>query len=135
MALKNTHKYDDIIDLPHHVSGMHPRMSLRNRAAQFAPFAALTGYGESIQEAARLTERRIELGEAELAELNGRLVELQKRLPTEATVTWFVPDARKEGGRYVSQTVAVRQLIPSEGQMVLADDRRIDLDCVLDVEL
>lgn len=135
MTGEDSRRYDDIIDLPHHVSRTHPRMSLRNRAAQFAPFAALTGYGESIQEAARLTERRIELSEAELADLNGRLVELQKRLPAEATVTWFVPDARKEGGRYVSETVAVRQVIPSEGQMVLADDRRIDLDCVLDVEL
>ena len=127
-------RYEDIIDLPHHVSAVHPRMSMRNRAGQFAPFAALTGYGESIAEAGRLTERRVELTEAEKAELNDRLSALLARLPARVTLTHFVPDARKAGGRYVTEDVVVRQILPTEGQLALADDRRVDLDCVLDVE-
>ena len=126
--------YSDIIDLPHHVSQVHPRMSLLNRAAQFAPFAALTGYGAAIDEAARLTQRRIELSEGEKEALNGKLAALAQHLPAEATVTYFVPDPRKEGGRYVAETFVVRQIIPSEGAMHLAGGRTIDLDCVLDVE-
>ena len=73
--------YSDIIDLPHHQSRTHPHMSLLNRAAQFAPFAALTGYGEAIDEAARLTDRRVELSEAEQLELNEKLKRLGARLP------------------------------------------------------
>lgn len=125
--------YSDIIDLPHHVSSTRPHMSRLNRAAQFAPFAALTGYGEAIEEAARLTDRRIELGEEEQDELNRKLARLARRLPTEAELTWFVPDAKKDGGRYVTQCVAVRQILPETAQLVLADGRRIDLDCVIDV--
>jgi len=126
--------YSDIIDLPHPTSRTHPRMSRLNRAAQFAPFAALTGYGESIVEAARLTQRRIELSEAEKAELNGKLSLLMAKLPAEAAITHFIPDERKDGGRYETETAVVRQIIPSEGRLVLAGGRTIDLDCVLDVE-
>lgn len=129
-----SHEYDDIIDLPRHVSKAHPPMSLLNRAAQFAPFAALTGYGDAIDEAARLTERRIELSEGEQEALNRKMAALTERLPCAASVTWFACDPLKEGGRYLTETLSVRQILPSEGVMVLADGRSIDLDCVLDVE-
>ena len=126
--------YSDIIDLPHPTSPKHPRMSMLNRAAQFAPFAALTGFGQAIDETARLTDRRIELGEAELAELNEKLSRLMQRLPAEAEITYFVPDARKSGGRYVTERLPVRQIRPAEGVLALAGGRTIDLDCVIDVE-
>lgn len=126
--------YSDIIDLPHPTSRAHPRMSLLNRAAQFAPFAALTGYGEAIDETARLTQQRIELGEEELAELNGKLAALKERLPCEAGITYFVPDRYKAGGRYVTERVVVRQIRPEIGALALAGGRLIDLDCVIDVE-
>ena len=127
-------RYDDIIDLPHHVSQTHPRMSMLNRAAQFAPFAALTGYGAAIDEAARLTQRRIELSEGEQEALNEKLSALAKRLPAEARITRFVADPRKEGGRYLEENVTVRRILPGEGSMILTDGRAIDLDCVIDVE-
>ena len=130
----DSRRYDDIIDLPHHVSQTHPRMSMLNRAAQFAPFAALTGYGAAIDEAARLTQRRVELSEAEQEALNEKLSALAKRLPAEARVMWFVPDPRKAGGRYVEETVTVRRILADEGRMILTDGKAIALDCVIDVE-
>ena len=98
--------YDDIIRLPHHVSQNHPQMSLRDRAAQFAPFAALTGYEAAVGETARLTAERRELDAQEAEELNRRLAALIARLPErpEVTVEYFVPDDRKAGGAYVSVT-------------------------------
>ncbi len=89
--------YSDIIDLPHPTSKKHPRMSMLNRAAQFAPFAALTGFGQAIDETARLTDRRIELGEAELAELNDKLSRLMERLPAEAEAG--KPAKQEKGGK------------------------------------
>ena len=132
--MRDDNPYADIIDLPRPVSRTHPRMPLLNRAAQFAPFAALTGYGDVIEETARLTDRRIELSESEQAELNDRLSALARRLPAEATLTWFVPDGRKDGGRYESQTLTVRRVLPGEGRLVLADGGSIGFDCLLDVE-
>ena len=126
--------YSDIIDLPHHVSSKHPHMSMMNRAGQFAPFAALTGFGAQITEAARLTERHIELSESELAALNEKLARLTERLPAECEITHFLPDAKKDGGRYVSERVKVRQILPDRCQIVLDDGQRIDLDNGLDVE-
>ena len=126
--------YSDMIDRPHPTSRRHPRMSMPNRAAQFAPFAALTGFGQAIDETARLTQPRVELGEAELSELNEKLARLAKRLPAEAEITYFVPDARKSGGRYVTERVTVRQVRAAEGVLALAGGRTIDLDFVIDIE-
>ena len=87
-------KYDNIINLPHHISSKHPRLSMEQRAAQFAPFAALTGYGDSIKETARLTDTRIELNEEEKEMLNIKLQELKSKISTmpQVTITYFVPD-------------------------------------------
>ncbi len=95
------HPYDDIINLPHHVSERHPQMSMYNRAAQFAPFAALTGHDSAITEAARLTEAEEELSESDAEVLNRKLAYLQSldEKPT-ISVTYFVPDDKKEGGSY-----------------------------------
>ena len=130
-----TRRYDDIIDLPHPTSRVHPRMPMLNRAAQFAPFAALTGYGETIREAARLTDRRVELTEAEKAVINEGLTRLLPKLPAGARITWFVPDALKDGGRYVTEDVTVRRILPAEGRLLFEDGRSVDLDCVLEIEI
>jgi hypothetical protein len=89
--------YDDMLHLPHHVSQRHPQMSLHDRAAQFSPFAALTGYDAAVKETARLTAQRVELDEGEKEALDQRLTLVQERLPepTEVTITYFVPDKRK----------------------------------------
>ena len=128
-----TTPYDDIIHLPHHVSRNHPQMPLRDRAAQFAPFAALTGYEAAVGETARLTAERRELDPQEAAELNRRLAALIARLPErpEVTIEYFVPDDRKAGGAYVSVTGRVRHISVSEKVLVMEDGTEIPLDDIV----
>lgn len=107
-----THEYDGIRSLPHHVSDKHPQMTLQNRAAQFAPFAALSGYGAAIAETGRLTDRKVELDESEQAVLNEKLVSLharEKSLPA-VRITYFLPDKKKYGGAYPDVTGNVRRV-------------------------
>ena len=122
--------YDDIIRLPHHVSQNHPQMPLRDRAAQFAPFAALTGYEAAVGETARLTSERRELDPQEAEELNRRLTDLAARLPDhpEVTVEYFVPDDRKAGGAYVTVTGVVRNIFVPEKTLVMEDETVIPLE-------
>lgn len=99
-------RYDDIINLPRHVSTTHPHMSVYDRAAQFAPFAALTGYDAAIDETARLTDRQYDLDNDELAELELKLNQLQYMIQDKPkiAVTYFEADDRKSGGRYITVT-------------------------------
>ena len=124
--------YDDIIRLPHHVSRNHPQMPHRDRAAQFAPFAALTGYEASVGETARLSVERRELDAQEAEELNRRLVALTARLPDrpEVTIEYFVPDDRKAGGAYVTVTDRVRHISVPEKTLVMEDGTVISLEDV-----
>lgn len=123
-------KYDAIIDHPHHVSKVHPQISMINRAAQFSPFAALAGYDAAIEETARLTDRRIELTEAEAAEIGKKLAGLKRG--DEVELTWFVPDKKKAGGRYVTERVTVKQLVPTQGKVALADGRSIEMSAIIE---
>ena len=129
-------KYDDIINLPHPTSQKRPRMSVQDRAAQFSPFAALTGYDAAIRETARLTEERIELNEYEQAVLDQRITLLQEHLKDlpEVTITYFQPDERKEGGKYRSLTGAVKKIDSYERQLVLADKSNIPIESILNLE-
>ena len=113
-------KYDDIINLPHHRSKTHPHMALIDRAAQFAPFAALTGYGDAIDETARLTDGRPELSEQQLAELNERLLQIMAQPNTAVRITYFVPDEKKSGGRY-EQTEGVIKKIDEIAKVIVTD--------------
>lgn len=124
--------YDDIIHLPHHVSQNHPQMPLRERAAQFAPFAALTGYEAAVGETARQTTERRELDAQEAAELNRRLASLIARLPErpEVTIEYFVPDDRKAGGAYVTVTGRVRNISVAERLLVMEDGTEIPMEDV-----
>lgn len=117
------HRYDDIIRLPHHVSAVHPQMDRAARAAQFSPFAALSGYEDAIEETGRLTERRIELSEDEKALLDEKLKQLQQRIAEHprARITYFVPDVQKEGGSWVSVTGVVKR-IDAVGHIILLQD-------------
>lgn len=112
MKYNDTHLYDDIINLPHHVSKSHAQMSVHDRAAQFAPFAALTGYGDAVGETARLTSEKVELDESRKTILDGKLQMLYKYIDEhpEITVTYFKPDKRKTGGKYVSVTGSVKKI-------------------------
>jgi len=127
--------YDDIIHLPHHVSRNHPQMPMLDRAAQFAPFAALTGYEAAVGETARMTAERRELSSQEAEELDRRLAALIVHLPDrpEVTVEYFVPDDRKAGGAYVSVTGRVRHVSVPEKTMVMEDGMVIPLDDVISI--
>ena len=123
-------KYDDILNLPHHVSASRPHMPAADRAAQFAPFAALTGYDAAVRETARQTDARLELDECEKEALNDKLRVLDEHLENapEVTVTYFRPDDRKAGGAYVTVSGAVRKIDGYGRVVILADGGRIPID-------
>lgn len=127
------HRYDDMLDMPHHVSTKHPRMSLRDRAAQFSPFAALTGYDAAIAETARLTDDRIELGDSDKAMLNQKIHLLMEHISERPTIgiTYFVPDTKKAGGRYETISCAVKKVDEYGQAIVLTDGRRILLQDII----
>ena len=128
--------YDNIINHPHHVSTRHLRMSMINRAAQFSPVAALTGYGEVIKETARLTDRKPELSESEKAELDYKLrmaCDYSGEKPA-LTITYFVPDQRKAGGSYHTISVQIKKIDDYQKQVILLDKTRINIDCILDID-
>lgn len=129
-------RYDDIIAMPHHVSSTHPPMSRTNRAAQFSPFAALTGYEAAISETARLTDARIELTEESRGELDRKqqcLMQAAGAHP-EVRVTYFVPDERKSGGSYQTVTGRFKRIDPVVRLLWMTDGRRISLDDILELE-
>ena len=128
--------YADIINLPHHVSKVHPQMSMRNRAAQFSPFAALTGYEDIVDEQARQTDSRRELDETEKAELNRRLGVIAAHLDEKPVVTieYFVRDARKAGGEYVFKSGAVARILPVQKTLVLTDGTGIRIEDIAAID-
>ena len=131
-----THRYDDIINLPHHVSQKHAPMARADRAAQFAPFAALTGYDAAIRENARLTQERIAPAEAELAALDRRFRLLQEHLEEqpEVRLTRFRPDERKSGGVYETVSGIVKQIDLIARRIRLLDGTDIPMDDVLTLD-
>lgn len=131
-----THQYDDILHRPHPTSAKHPRMPIRDRAAIFSPFAALTGHSAAIAETARLTEQKIELDEDRRTELDEkqRILEETIAQQPEVTVTWFQPDDRKDGGSYVTTTGNLKRTDGVERVMVMTDGTRIPLDDIIELE-
>lgn len=127
--------YDDIIDLPHHVSATRQRMSMLDRAAQFSPFAALTGYDAAIRETGRLTDERIELDVDGKAMLDGKIQLLAQRQAEQpvVTVTCFIPDERKRGGAYVDITASVRRIDRIGQTLVMEDGREIPFEHIYDI--
>jgi len=128
--------YDDIINLPHHVSSTRPQMSIANRAAQFSPFSALTGYEAAIKETARLTDEQIELDESSIAALDMKLRMLADMTADhpEVAVTCFQADEKKEGGAYVTIIGAVKKIDDNESVIVLMNDKKIATRDILDIE-
>ena len=128
--------YDDMIDLPHPTSKKHPRMSIRDRAAIFSPFAALSGHGAAIAETAMLTDPRMELDEDTKAELDRRQAMLLEHIEEqpEVTVTWFQPDERKEGGAYLTVTGRLKKIDEAERTLTLLDGMSILLEDVVGIE-
>ena len=129
--------YTDIIDHPHYQSKTRPHMTMLNRAAQFAPFAALSGYDESVRETERLTDRRIELDESEIAELNDKLQYLYmiKADHPQVTITYFVKDATKEGGSYETITGTVKNIDAVFCYVVMDDNTLVTIKDIYAIEL
>ena len=129
-------KYSKIIDLPHYVSPHRVPMSRHDRAAQFAPFAALSGYSEDIQEAERIADSELELSEDMLLTLNRKMDILLSHLEEkpEITVTYFLPDPKKEGGKYYKITSRVVDVFKSERTMVFENKNVLSLDSIYDME-
>lgn len=130
MADRKIEDYQDIINLPHHVSQKRPHMSMTDRAAQFSPFAALTGYDAAIKETARLTDHRMELNEEEQQKISERLTLLKSHLDESPVVeiTYFVPDERKSGGEYRTVTGVVKKLNEFHRTLVMTDGTRIPVE-------
>ena len=128
--------YEDIINLPHHVSTKRPQMSMLDRAAQFSPFAALTGYDAAIKETGRLTDEKIEMDEASLNMLNMKFQLLVEALGDEHEVsfTYFKPDETKAGGAYVTATGIVKKVDDYERLITMVDGAKIPMDDVLSID-
>lgn len=131
-----TETYDDIIHLPHHVSKRHSQMSLYNRAAQFAPFAALTGYEEAIIETARLTAPKVDMMEDNQQLLDRKLALLSYSLREQPTVsiTYFQPDKKKTGGQYLTVTGVIKSIRDSERVILMADGKSVSIDTIISID-
>jgi len=132
-----TKTYDDIIHLPHHVSATHPHMAAIDRAAQFSPFAALTGYDTAIKETARLTDKRVELDESMKDALSNNLQMIADRLKEhpEIAITYFQPDAKKNGGAYVTVINTVKKIDVYERIVVMTDGKVIPVDEIISIDI
>lgn len=133
---KETHKYDDIINLPHHVSAKHPQMELLDRAAQFSPFAALTGHEDSIRETARRTEEFLELEEDKKEQLDEKIHVLQENLwkKPEIIVTYFVPDEKKDGGAYVTYRGRIRKIDTYRHRLLFEDGTDVGMQYIFEID-
>ena len=129
-------EYEDIIGLPHHVSASHPQMSPEDRAAQFSPFAALTGYEDAIDESARLTEDYIELDENSRELLDEKIHELcgSAESRKEIAITYFRKDERKAGGTYVTITGRIKRIDGERHEIVLVDGTVLRTQDILSIE-
>lgn len=134
--MNNDHQYDDIIDLPHHVSKKHKQLEKDSYAAQFSPFAALTGYDGIVSEAARLTDERIELGETDLEILSMKLQIIAEHIKErpEITFTFFLKDEKKSGGSYLAKTGNVKQINDVERLLLFTDGSKLPIDDVVDMQ-
>ena len=136
MKQKPRNPYEDMLELPHPVSKTHPQMPRRDRAAQFAPFAALTGYEEAVREAARLTEEKMILDEDSKEQLDWKLRCLQEKVkekPT-ITVTYFLKDEKKKGGKYVTVTGVLKKIDSYTHQFVLESGEEIPVEDIVSLE-
>ena len=130
-------KYADIIDHPHHVSKTRPQMAISDRAAQFSPFAALTGYDAAIEETGRLTDSFIELDENRKSILNEKLQSIVKNIEElpKVTITYFKPDEKKEGGIYVDITGFVKKIDDYEHCVVMKDRTKIKIETIYNIQI
>ena len=128
--------YEDIINLPHHVSCKHPPSSIYDRAAQFASFAALRGHCDAIDETARITDHKIELDEYEIEIINQKLIEIEqcKDNQQQVKVTYYIPDEKKTGGAYITTSGLVKKIDNYKRCLIMEDGRNINIDDIIRIE-
>lgn len=128
--------YEDIVNLPPHISKKHPQPTMMDRAARFAPFAAITGYEEMVLEKARITEERIDLDEGTLSILNEKLNMIQEFIDEEpeVTITYFEPDKKKSGGAYIDITGTVKRIDEYECLVIMTDGKKIRIEDIYGLE-
>ena len=128
--------YDDIINLPHHVSKVHPKMSLYNRSAQFAPFAALTGYGDAITETSRLTDKKIIIDDGLRAVINNKLNIIKNNIKNNpyALVTYFIKDKYKDGGMYKTTNGNIRKIDEYDKKVIFTNNLKIKMDDIISIK-
>ena len=129
------HDYDDILSMKRPEPKYHPRMPLADRAAQFAPFAALTGYSEVIREVGRTTEEKRVLDEREKERINRKLITLQSRISLKPfiVVTYFAPDEKKDGGSYLTVNGNLNKIDTYENKLILTNGVKIDFDEIIEL--
>ena len=134
---KDDHKYDDIINLPHHQSTERAHMSLHDRAAQFAPFAALSGHEEAIEETARLTDEKVTLDESAIEKINEKLYEISQNLSEKwnVTITYFRPDAQKKGGAYLTDVGSIKKIDEIEKIVIMDSGMKIKMEQIVGIEV
>ena len=128
--------YDDIINMEHHVSTKHPQMSLQDRSAQFAPFAAWVGFDDMVEETARIVDKKIEVNEEQKEKLDLKLKEIKQKINLKpiVTITYFVPDKFKEGGKYVTVTEKIKKIDEYKKQIILENNIQILINEILEIE-
>lgn len=136
MEKEEEHKYDDIINLPHPVSKYRPQMPLSDRAAQFAPFAALTGHKEAVKETARYTESEQILSEDVIERLNEKLQKIVENIGAKRTVsiTYFQPDDKKRGGEYLTHSGVVKKVDQYKNALIMMDKTVISIERIREIE-
>lgn len=134
---RDEHRYDDIIQLPHHQSTKRAHMSLHDRAAQFAPFAALTGHDAAIEETARLTEDEIILDDTAVADINEKLYEIAQNLSEnwKVSITYFRPDERKKGGKYLTDVGTIKKIKEAEQLILMDSGMQIKMEQIIKIEV
>ena len=128
--------YEDIVDLPHHVSKKYPQPTMADRAARFSPFAAISGYEDMVKEAARVTEERIDITDATKELLNEKLnmiIEFLDEEP-EVSITYFEPDMRKAGGAYITVIGTVKRIDEYEHLVIMTDGKKINIDEIYNLQ-
>ena len=135
--MKENNKYEDIINMPHHVSRKHPQMSLYARSAQFAPFAALTGYGEAVEETERVTDSKREIDEELKIDLDRKLQWIRENLKNKpkVTFTYFIPDGKKDGGSYQTVTGVVKRIDEYNEKIILEDENEFYISETIDINV
>lgn len=128
-------KYEEILYLPHHTSSKRKHMSLENRSAQFAPFSALTGYEDKINETGRLTDEKIELTEEAKEQINNQLFWLKNHKEEKFNITYFIKDSKKSGGYYQTSTTKLKKIDSIEQIITTSSNQKILIDNIVKIEL